>query len=404
MLCVLLAATYRLWFPLGEYPAVAMFGWVNPLPIWAGWTALIGSVTGAICVIARPRSASSGWWLVALSLTLGFLIDQHRLQPWAYQTAIYACVFASMPPAMAKRMLIPLAASVYIYSAAGKFDYQFVHSVGQDFLNVPLGWFGMIDSIDEDTKAMLAHGPPIVELLAGVMLLFGKTRRLAGMIVMALHVSLLIFLGPWGLDHSHGVLLWNVLLIVQAWFLFVSPGVDDSPDNRLLYRQLFRLPFRRDGQQSLRSRLGRGVATCLVMIALVAPASERAGLWDHWLSWALYSPHSSRTTVEFHQSTFRKLPPAARQHFQPDDDGDGWQTLALDAWSLDWLAVPVYPQARYQLALAYELATQHDIDKTAIRCKVRSTANRVTGRREEQLLLGLKEIDKALNDYWLVPR
>ncbi len=358
--------------------------------------------------MVAPKKSAAAWWLIAGGLSLGFLIDQHRLQPWAYQSVIYASVFATMRPAMARRILIPLAASVYIYSAAGKFDYQFVHSVGQEFLNVPLRWFGMADAIDEGTKATLAHGPPVVELAAGVMLLFDKTRRVGGMIVVALHASLLVFLGPWGLDHSHGVLLWNVLLTVQAWFLFLSPVKDDSRDNRLLYRQLFRLPFRRDSKLGLRQRLGRGVAQCLalgsLLVALIAPASERAGLWDHWTSWALYSPHSSRTQVEFHRSAIGKLPATASEHFQADEDGDGWQTLALDDWSLDSLAVPVYPQARYQLALARELADQGEIEKSAVRCKVRSIANRVTGRREEQLLLGLNEISEALNDYWLVPQ
>ncbi|QDT08100.1 hypothetical protein K239x_00290 [Planctomycetes bacterium K23_9] len=404
MLCVLLAATYRLWIPNSEFPPVAMFRWAAALPDWCSWIPLTGTVAGALWVIAPSRSASSGWWLVALSLSLGFVLDQHRLQPWAYQSLIYGCVFATMRPVRARQILIPLAASVYIYSAAGKLDYQFVHSVGQDFLNVPLGWLGLQDSISPETKATLAHVFPITELVLGVMLLVRKTRCLAGYMVIGLHASLIVMLGPWSLNHSHGVLLWNVLLIVQAWFLFAQPGTNSKRDNRLLYRRLFGLPPRDKAAGRPLSRMGCLISQVLVVIAIVMPATERAGLWDHWTSWALYSPHSSRTSVEFHRSCFDELPDSARKHLKEDADDDGWQELALDDWSLEELSVPVYPQARYQLALAYELATLRDIEKTAIRCKVRSAANRISGRREEQFLLGLKKIDQALNDYWLVPR
>ncbi len=404
MLCVLMAATFPLWIPANEFPAVAMFGSFARLPTWVLWLPLIGTIGGSIGVIVRHQTASLFWWLVAGSLALGFLIDQHRLQPWAYQSAIYAIVFATMNPTMARRTLIPLAASVYIYSAAGKFDYQFLHSVGQEFLNVPLGWLSLTDAFDEDTKVTLAYGFPTIELFAGVMLLFNKTRRFGGWVVLALHVLLIAILGPWGLNHSHGVLLWNGLLMVQAWYLFVAKNNNDPRDNRRLYRRLFQRPNWHQGEPSLPRRLGRFLARGLVAIAIVAPATERAGWWDHWTSWALYSPHNSRTRVEFHRTAIKKLPPSAQRHFQADQDGDGWQVLEMDRWSLDKLLVPVYPQARYQLALAYELSTQNEIDKSAVRCIVRSSANRMTGRRQEKRLLGIKEIDKALNHYWLVPR
>jgi hypothetical protein len=378
-----------------------MHTWATQLPAAMGWLPLVGVLAGAIFVLVSPVRFRAAWWLIAAALALGCLIDQHRLQPWAYQSVIYGCVFASMRPSMARQILIPLAASVYIYSAAGKLDYQFVHSVGQDFLNVPLGWLGAVDAIDKNTKATLAHVLPAVELFVGVMLLFAKTRRLAGGLAICLHVSLLILLSPAGLHHSHGVLIWNVLLMVQAWYLFVAPSHNDLHDNRLLYRRLFRLPFRRSDEGG---GLGRGIARILVIIALIAPASERAGLWDHWTSWALYSPHSSRVAVEFHRSVTNELPKSAQDHLGEDDDEDGWRSLALDAWSLDSLGVPVYPQARYQLALVNELAARGDIENSAVRCTVRGVSNRVNGRREEKPLLGRKEIEKALENYWLVPR
>ena len=158
-------------------------------------------------------------------LILLFLLDQHRLQPWAYQTALYSMVFASMNASAARRWLLPLAASVYIYSALGKFDYQFVHTVGIDFLKAiarPIG--GLPAHVSISRLAMIAYLFPATELLLGVLLLPKFSRRVAGVAAMIMHASLIGILGPWSLNHSAGVLVWNLLLMIQSWFLFVRPA------------------------------------------------------------------------------------------------------------------------------------------------------------------------------------
>ena len=99
---------------------------------------VIPSVVLVLCllpIVVAPKKFRALWWSVAACLLVSFLLDQHRLQPWAYQSAIYALVFAAIDPRRTRRYLIPLAASVYLYSAAGKFDFQFAHTVGQDFLD-----------------------------------------------------------------------------------------------------------------------------------------------------------------------------------------------------------------------------------------------------------------------------
>ncbi|NND96793.1 MAG: hypothetical protein HKN47_05620 [Pirellulaceae bacterium] len=401
-LLILIAVTFRLWVVQVDVPPVAMFFWAIPPRPWIGWLPLVAIVLSAGMIALDPIRFRIAWWFVAVGLIASFLIDQHRLQPWAYQTAIYATVFASTRPNAAKKWLIPLAASVYIYSALGKLDYQFVHTVGQDFLDVILRPLGMSDSLDVVTRHRLACLFPLTELVVGALLLLKSTRRWAGLLVMGLHGSLLLILGPLGLHHSLGVLTWNLALMVQAWFLFVRGHSDQRDDNRVLYRSLFRLSLRHQSDPSRRLGPGRMIAMGTIVVALIAPATERAGLWDHWPSWALYSPHNSRVVVEIHQSAVSQLPPLVQSHVRPNQDGDQWQRLALDRWSLEALAVPVYPQARYQLALSYTLAERSGIATTAIRARVLGVSNRMTGERSERWLLGTMEMREALEDYWLV--
>ncbi len=337
---------------------------------------LVGSLIAALAFPNRQRLA---WSVVSLSLLISFLVDQHRLQPWAYQMAIYAIAFATIPAIRARSWLMVLAASIYIYSAAGKFDFQFTHTVGQDFLNTIATPFGGLPvEWDLSKCAKIALLFPIGELVVGIGLLLPWTRRLAAPAAMLMHAILLAILGPWGLGHSNGVLVWNVALMFQAYFLVMKPAPTE------------------DDQTPSRFSI---VAYGTVAIALLAPLSERYGYWDHWTSWALYSPHNSRVEIQIHESAIERLPAEVQEFVEDDTDGDSWRALNVGDWSLNVRKVPVYPQARYQLELAREVADRYDL-QDAIRAEQQSVSDRWTGRREESRFIGQTEIEKAL---WRVP-
>ena len=377
---LLLGVSYPLWFPIGaasEYPSVSLVNLNGPVA--AGPAVIL--IAALIAVVVAPNRLRWSWWLVAGCLGCSFLIDQHRLQPWAYQTAIYACVFASLQPTAARSWLIPFVASIYIYSAAGKFDYQFGHTVGQEFLSTALSPFGgMPADWDSSLRAKVALVFPALELSAGLGLLVPMTRRYAAALAMLMHVSLLWMLGPWGLGHSMGVLVWNVALIAQGYFLFIV-----------------QVP----GQPTEESQSATAPLACgLVIAALFAPLTERWAYWDHWPSWALYAPHNSRVDVEVHQSVIARLPESLQLYVDEDTNADRWHELKTADWSLGVRKVPIYPQARYQLALADRVASWYSL-KDGIRLRQRSQSDRWTGRRQEQQWLGEQEIKRALQQFWL---
>ena len=378
---LLVAVTYPLWFPIGdalEFPSVSLVSATSRLRLLPA----VILIAALIAVLVAPERLRWSWWLVAACLVFSFLIDQHRLQPWAYQTAIYACVFASLRPTTAKAWLVPLAASIYIYSAMGKFDYQFTHTIGQDFLNTVLGPLGGLPADwDSTLRVRLALAFPMLELAGGLGLLLPATRRYGAVIVMVMHATLLWILGPWGLGHSHGVLIWNLALIAQGFFLFIAPVPEPETG----------------ASPSALAPLTLGV----VLVALFAPLLERWGYWDHWPAWALYAPHNSRVDVEVHQSVIARLPESLQLLTDDDPDADRWHQLNTGRWSLRVRRVAIYPQARYQLALADLLAARYAL-QDGIRLRQRSQSDRWTGRRREQLWLGDQEIKRALQQYWLV--
>lgn len=399
-LVLLVAASWPLWFP-GSIPQVPMIPLLPLLPAesligwWLGHLAAAAMLFGLLAILWFPNRLRSLWWVVAGCLMLGFVVDQHRLQPWAYQSAIYALVFATMDRVSATRWLIPLAASVYIYSAWGKLDYQFAHTVGQDFLRAatrPIG--GLPVGFHQSQLAGLALLFPGVELLAGVGLLWNRTRRVAAMLVIAIHLGLIAMLGPWNRDHSLGVLIWNALLIAQALLLLIpqpprAPRLDARPDPSAPgLRHLAWLPL---------------AVRLLIILVITAPLLERSGYFDHWTSWSLYSPHTSHADIEIHQSAIDRLDPLLQAQLRENREGDGWYLLEAGRWSLAARRVPVYPQARYQLALAGAIAKRHQL-REEIRARLASVSDRFNGRRSYELLPSAKAIDARLRDFWLRPR
>ena len=148
------------------------------------------------------------------------------------------------------------------------------------------------------------------------------------------------------------------------------------------------------------------VAKTVLVVALLLPLLERTGCWDHWLSWSLYAPHTSRVEIEVHEITIEALPASIRLFVATGDDDNRWHRVLIDRWSLEITGVPIYPQARFELgvaqSIAKKIASQSDGASDGIRVKVRSTADRWTGTRQEQWLQGSDEIDQAAEKYWLL--
>jgi hypothetical protein len=363
---------------------------------------ILPSVTlmiGLIIAVAAAKNnrVQLGWIIVAGSLFVSFLVDQHRLQPWAYQSFFYALIFCTMNSISGRKWIMPLAASIYVYSAAGKFDFQFQHTVGQDLIAALANLLGGLpENLNAETTTRLALLFPTIELLAGLGLYLPKTRRLSVVVLISMHISLLILLGPWGLDHSNGVLLWNLMLIAQAYFLFwLRPSIQPTPQEPKSADQT--VPQTNHGR-------ARSITTwcvkLLVLLAILSPLLERYGYWDHWTSWSLYSPHTSRADIELHRSVMENLDPQLIQFLEEDEDNDGWHRLSLESLSLTNRFVPIYPQARYQLAIANQLCSSSDLD-TEIRVKLRGVADRWTGKRRESRLIGKQQIQEACKNFWL---
>jgi len=384
---LLIFSTWRLWFPekgflSTGFPSVPMLN-LPPGTSAIDWVmmALLG---GGLVTIAAVGYRFSAMACVAIALCGFFITNQHRLQPWAYLAMVQAIVWCIAGPIHSLRGLRVIAVSVYAYSALGKFDYQFLHTVGQDFVGA---LFGKAEAITT-TRVAIAAMIPVTELGIAIALCIPSTRRNAGIMSMIMHASLVGLLGPWWLGHSVGVILWNVWMCIQSWFLFVARMNDQPSVTQARVNQ---------------SRWSSGAIGLVVAFVIAMPLTERSGYWDHWLSWSLYSPHTSRVQVQIHRSGIDQLPAPAIPYLQNDKDADDdpWSTLAIDQWSLAALSVPVYPQARFQLGVAAVLARSMR-DPQSIRVVMKSVSNRFDGTRDEERLRGRDEIMNATKRFFFL--
>jgi hypothetical protein len=389
---LLLAATWPLWTPQTVFPQVPWVGALVSVPGWVDWVGTACLVAGLFGMLAAPEGRWARASLVLFAIAAGglILLDQQRLQPWAYQFVLVALVLAAAPARPALAWVRLLVISSYFYSAITKLDYAFAHTLGQQFLAALAGIVGAsIEGWNAEVRVAAALAFPLAELAVGIALLFTRTRRfgLAGAI--AVHLLLLVILGPWGLDHRAGVLIWNAYFIVQDVLLFARlqpAAVGQAAD-----------------VQATAERAPRPIAG-LMLAALLLPALAPWSWFDLWPSWGLYAAGAQRVVLQIHRRAESELPPRLRAFVEtPRDDTEPWLTLRIDRWALESLGAPIYPQNRLQLGAAMAVVAGLNLDHRASVTRF-ALADRFSGQREHDVLSGLVQCEAAADEYWLNAR
>lgn len=395
----LIAATHRLWIPQTFFPQVPAFEILCDAPTWLDLLCLAFLLAGLL-ILAIWRSeylSKCGCALVLATLTVHFCLDQHRLQPWAYQLWLFALIAFCCSIRFRHSLMRTLMISIYFYSAIGKLDFEFLHTVGQQMLGAMVKLLGQDPTlIPSWLRIVLVACFPLAELAIAAGLAWPQSRRVAGWFAIGVHLILIVVLGPLGLNHRLGVLLWNAQFAVQSYLLFVVGSI--SGDNRAKTEQQGAL----EPPSRVRWILHASCTTFIATIILM-PLTERIGIWDHWPSWALYSPHSSRVRVEVSAQSLNRLPAELVALInRPSSDADeilDWVYLPIDVWSLQTLATPIYPQGRFQLGVARHIANEIH-SEFQVRVTVLSSASRFTGHRESVSFEDAEGIKKSAANYW----
>ncbi len=281
---------------------------------------------GAILIVARPRR-----YIVAFVVVLGLLSlwDQSRWQPWVFQ---YLFMFAALGfyswkvsdahaqgPALNVCRLIVV--SIYFWSGLQKINVSFVGEVFPWMVKPVVGF------LPPGLRVLpLSFGVavPFLEMGIGIGLLTRRFRNVSIRLALAMHVLILICIGPLGYNWNSVVWPWNVAMALFVIILF----------------------WREKGL-----RLGEIVTvrksvfhTLVLVLFSMMPALSLLGLWDAYLSSALYSGNTAEAVVYVSRSATDRLPREI-QAFVRTDSG-GRNILSLARWSFKELNVPLYPEHR----------------------------------------------------------
>lgn len=356
---LLMAVTWRIWTPQEVFPRVPLVPWVPPA-FW-DWLGLVLTVGGWVALVIQPQARWTA--VVAGGFAMLFVADQHRLQPWAWQYFVLSVCTAMGGLPWLLRGARWLAISIYAWSALSKCDVAFVEMMsswlgGAEATPWKWGSTPFAPRLPKSFAETVACIMPVGELFVALWLAWPRWRRAGLVASWCLHLSLLGLLGPWGLGHSWGVLVWNLYFLAQNAVLFWP---HETPAQSLVTEPVI-------GGWSVWGQ--RGAAAGLIA-AIIWPGWEPWGFCDAWLGWAVYVPRFEQVTIWIDAAACARLPLEVQPYVMPPQawylapEGTSAQ-VRVGEWSLQALGVPVYPQPRFLVGVALDLAVRSGCEHIAV--------------------------------------
>jgi hypothetical protein len=317
--------SFKLWTNSRFFPLTPIW---SPLPspefpVDYFWITALLLLIGYACIAANPRKIIGA---ICIGMVPLMFLDQARLQPWAYQYLFLLCILATYSWRKEKeqeqRYILSACglavASVYFWSGFWKIHPWFVSNV----------YLWMISDVAQTIPTWLqfplhalGYAVPFIEMSIGIGLFFRTSRIYA--LISATVMCMFIFwtIGPTGLN-------WNA--VVWPWDLTLL----------LLTLTLFR------GQTSVSARSAFDPSSPLalrtaIFLFCALPILSMFGLWDSYLSFAVYSGATKSAEITITESVYASLPSEIRAYVD-----DNHITLRLTNWTMHELHTTPYPEER----------------------------------------------------------
>ncbi|MCA9058758.1 MAG: hypothetical protein KDA85_09670, partial [Planctomycetaceae bacterium] len=267
------------------------------------------------------------------------LLNQQCLQAWHWLMLIMVVSSMQIPPAAALSTMRLAVCCIYIFSAFSRISVT-VHQSMTGYVAQVLARLASVD-LSETSVRVMCWGFVVGELLTGIALLLPRTRRLGIGMALLLHLLLLLALGPLGMNHHVGVLIWNLCMLTLVPVLFRGP------------RETVMLT----GQIPANAAPG-GIGVKLFRGAIVVfPVLGLIGITDNWPAWQLYSPRPEVWILQVHIDARAELPEWVQPEIADPPPLQDWCAVRLDRLSLSETGSPIYPEDRFQLAVIQQVIT-----------------------------------------------
>lgn len=339
------ALSWSLWTNDREFPLFALSSPALQLQHPLDKILLAVLILCAFAMITRPNRAFALGILGSIAVLA--LQDQQRWQPWFYQYALMLLPFLlyrwkkdtpiERDNIIALQQCIVIA--IYFWSGIHKCNPGFINAYNNSLL-APV-----LDKLNGGFLAATIKGfayliPPI-EALAAIGLAFLKTRRLAIVAVIAMHLVILTILGPIQGKISNSVVWpWNIAMIAAVLCLFSRSKIS---------------PF----QAYWKSRQ-KLVAAVVLLLMVPAPALFHIDRWDRYLSFNLYTGQQKRIYVKIDADQLPLVPDEWLPFIQSTKAADGHHLFAPSRWARETLNVPLVTEWRILRQLSRHICATLD--------------------------------------------
>lgn len=300
-----------LWLSDRPFPLFPRFEFVPSLlpPFDRIAVALILALAVAVVVRSRPHREIFALCFGLLAL---IAVDHTRCQPWVYQYAVMLLVAAPGPGAPSRVAALQLMfAAIYFWSGLQKVNPVFV---AESFPALIQPLAGYLPQSLASWIGGAGYAAAAAEALIAPALLAPRTRRLGVIAVAALHVMILLSIGPLGAARNRAVWPWNAAMILLAVTLFV--GARDRIAARAAW---FDAP-------------GVWLRRAALVAFLVLPVLSFFRLWPGHLSWNLYSGIVLQGRMTVANAAVPCLPEDLRQGLRPL--GPDTQAASILDWGM----------------------------------------------------------------------
>lgn len=324
----LIAATFPLWTGRHSFPVIPL---ITGISLPAIIDHCVVCVLLAACAYTVAGFKTSRWDIIICGVALTaaivlVVLNQQRLQAWHW-LFVLGLLTSFFRPDNGLKLLQSVLASVYVCSALSRLGPTAHQGMSAAILDQLLRMMHINPEVAAgQIGEILCHAFNIAELAVGILLILPGSRRYGILSAMLLHSTLLLALGPLGLRHHWGVLIWNICFLCLIPVVFAGP---------------------RTGLKSAGPDSDWGFRIATICIWLF-PLSGLVGIADNWPAWQLYSTRPESWTLQIHEQDVPKLPESVRPHVTSPSPFEDSIVVKLDRWSLAETGSPISPESRFQ--------------------------------------------------------
>jgi hypothetical protein len=315
---------YKLWLAGRIFPLIPVNDALAALPAFTHDILFVLSLCCMLLLVFFPNKRIA--IVLLLAELLSCMLDQNRWQPWEYQFIFMLAGYVFVKDEHRIRFSWQLIiAGIFFFSGISKLNSAFIHDVWQNLML--RRWLGISPLNIWLVRA--GYAIPLIEIVAGIGLLFNSTKRSSVWILVCMHFIILLMLGPTGLNINAVIWPWNILMPLLLFLVFYN------------------------GSFEFKLVLSPGPFTWLVLLCWwILPWLQLAGYWDKYLSSVLYSggveqlfictndPAAKKEMGNYFDKEFRVIPCSP--------------VLSVYKWGIADMNTAPYPEPRIHIAIMKE--------------------------------------------------